>query len=51
MGDFGNEIEAISIGGLDLFCSQARKLSPFDFGLLQQNRHLADIPTAPEFVL
>jgi hypothetical protein len=46
MGDFGNEPEAISIGDHGLSRLLAEKFSPRDLGLLQQNRHKADIPTA-----
>src|ERR1035437_3427223 len=49
-GDFGNEPEAISIGDHGLSRLLAEKLSPRELGLLQQNRHLTDKPTAPEFV-
>src|SRR3954464_1914451 len=35
IGDFGNEIEAISISDLDLLCLLAGKLSLFNFELLQ----------------
>jgi hypothetical protein len=40
-GDFGNEIEAISISDLGLLRLLAGKLSLFNFGLLQQYRSLA----------
>jgi hypothetical protein len=49
-GDFGNEPEAISIGDHGLSGLLGEKLSPCDLGLLQQNRHIADNPTAPAFV-
>ena len=42
-GDFGNEPEAISISDLDLLCLLAGKLSPFNFGLLQQYLPEGDI--------
>jgi hypothetical protein len=42
-GDFGNEPEAISISDLDLLCLLAGKLSPFNFGLLQQYLPIAAI--------
>ena len=50
-GDFGNEPGAISISDLDLLRFLAGKLSPVNFGLLQQYWHLATNPAAPEFVL
>src|ERR1019366_4301021 len=49
-GDFGNEPEAILIGDHGLSRLLAEKLSPRDLGLLQQNRHIADNPSAPAFV-
>src|ERR1700730_6651668 len=39
--DLGNVIEAIQIGGRRPNCLLAGKLSPGNFGLLQQYRHLA----------
>src|ERR1035437_10282012 len=42
-GDFGNELEAISIGDCGLFRLMARILSHGILGLLQHNRHKADI--------
>src|ERR1035437_3540823 len=48
-GDFGNEPEAISIGDHGFSGLLAGKLSPRDLGLLQQNRHLADILGAATF--
>ena len=49
-GDFGNKSGAILISNLALLRLLARKLSPYDLGLLQQNRHKADNPAAPAFV-
>src|SRR5450759_4007299 len=49
-GDFGNEPEAISIGDHGLSRLLAEKLSPRDLGLLQQNRHIADIRGMQHFV-
>src|ERR1035437_863983 len=43
-GDFGNKPEAILIGDHFLSCLLAEKLSLRDLRLLQQYRHLADIP-------
>jgi hypothetical protein len=41
-GDFGNEIEVISISVCGLFRLLAENLSPGILGLLQHNRHKAD---------
>ena len=38
-GDLGNVIETVKIGGRGLDRLMARKLSPSNFGLLQQYRH------------
>jgi hypothetical protein len=43
-GDLGNVIEATQIGGRRSDRLMAGKLSPGNFGLLQQYRHKADIP-------
>jgi hypothetical protein len=40
-GDLGNVIETVKIGGRGSDRLMARKLSPSNFGLLQQYRHLA----------
>jgi hypothetical protein len=40
-GDLGNVIETVKIGGRGLDRLMARKLSPSNFGLLQQYRHTA----------
>jgi hypothetical protein len=43
-GDFGNESKAISISDLGLLRLLTRKLSPVNFGLLQQNLPKSDHP-------
>src|SRR6266511_4465481 len=43
-GDLGNVIETTQIGGRRSYRLTAGKLSPGNFGLLQQYRHKADIP-------
>src|ERR1700736_5126302 len=45
-GDLGNVIESTQIGGRRLDCHMALKLSPGNFGLLQQYRNMADEPFA-----
>src|SRR6266536_280665 len=49
-GDLGNVIETTQIGGSRSDRLTAGKLSPGNFGLLQQYRHEADISRCPLFV-
>jgi hypothetical protein len=43
-GDLGNVIEITQVGGSRSDRLTARKSSPGNFGLLQHNRHEADVP-------
>jgi hypothetical protein len=43
MGDLGNVIEVTQIGGRQSDRLMAGKLSPSNFGLLQQYRHFSDL--------
>jgi hypothetical protein len=47
-GDLGNVIETTQIGGRRSDRLTAGKLSPGNFGLLQQYRHKADISKTPD---
>jgi hypothetical protein len=48
-GDLGNVIETVKIGGRGSDRLMARKLSPSNFGLLQQYRHEMRVPRDPRY--